>query len=87
MLLEYQTECFWSAARHVQGSLSHHYMCSSDGVWSKRPLYQTGALKGKSLPRGGRAPGDPPGSAAYVDGSSLLRFDQFETFKITAYYL
>ena len=26
-------ECFWSAARHVQGSLSHHCTCSSDGVW------------------------------------------------------
>ena len=40
-------ECFWSAARHVQGSLSHHCTCSSDVVWSKRSLYQT-------VSRGGR---------------------------------
>ena len=55
---------FWSAARHVQGSLSHHCTCSS-GVWSKRSLYRTvlkggGALKGKSLPRKSPLPHPPP---------------------------
>ena len=69
MPLEYRPECFWSAARHVQGSVSHHCMCSSNGVWSKRSPYQTvcrGGTKRQILTKGGTCPWCPPGSAAYV---------------------
>ena len=72
MPLEYRAKYFWSVARHVQGSLSHHCMCSSDGVWSKghrTRQFEGGAVKGKSIPRGGTCPWcpppPPPGSAAY----------------------
>ena len=63
MPLEYRAKYFWSVARHVQGSLSHHCMCSSDGVWSKghrTRQFEGGAVKGKSIPRGGTCPWCPP---------------------------
>ena len=68
--------CFWSTTCQLQGSLSHHCMCSSCGCGSKGVKKVTipdslkgggGALKGKFLPRGWHVPlVASPGSTAYV---------------------
>ena len=73
MPLEYRPECFWSAARHVQGSLSHHCTCFSDGIWSIRSQHQT-VLRGGGGGGGGggaRAPGGPPVPPPMFYGISL----------------
>ena len=53
MLLEYQAQVFWSTARHVQGSLSHHCTCSSYGMWFERGQKGHHTRQPDSLKEGG----------------------------------
>ena len=66
---------FWSSARHVQGSLSHHCTCSSDGYGQKghhTRQFEGRGTKRQILTKGGYVPLVPPPSSAAYDNRLML---------------